>query len=83
MVTAREEGKTRKKEEVEIREGKRRKRENGVAIRQSNEKDKAGNLQADTEMRVTELTIRGLKRKAFRMKQSRRRQTEARWQREL
>ena len=40
--------------------------ENEVAKRQAHEKEKAGKLQIDTEMRVTELTVRGLKRKAFR-----------------
>ena len=40
--------------------------ENGVANRQAHEKEKAGKLHIDTEMRETKLTVRGLKRKAFR-----------------
>ena len=40
--------------------------ENGVANRQAHEKEKAAKLRLDTEMRVTELTVRGVKRKAFR-----------------
>ena len=40
--------------------------ENGVTIRQASKKDKADKLQTDKEIRVTELTVRGLKRKAFR-----------------
>ena len=40
--------------------------ENEVAKRQAHEKEKAVKLQVDTEMRVTEITCRGLKRKAFR-----------------
>ena len=40
--------------------------ENGVANRQAHEKEKAFKLQVDTEMRVTELTVRGVKSKAFR-----------------
>ena len=40
--------------------------ENGVTDRQAREKEKTARLHTDTEMRVTELSVRGLKRKAFR-----------------
>ena len=40
--------------------------EDGVTNRQAKEKEDAARLNRDTEMRVTELTVRDLKRKAFR-----------------
>ena len=40
--------------------------ENGVTNRPAREKENNTRLHKDTEMRVTELTVRGLKRKAFR-----------------
>ena len=45
--------------------------ENRVTIRLASEKDKAARLQTDMEISVTELTIRGLKIKAFRKETAR------------